>query len=484
MNTPGSRKPTGRRWAAVLAAGSMVVPALQGCGLHVYRAPVRPAPADPGLSPIGRALAYLDETQVKEVQHPFAGGADFPGNWPQYVLINFPVRLRARDVSPFIPAAIHHSLALIHEDTQAALGLESRQIARARAMRQASVEFMHRFEAPPGADLAGAYGFWPQEEVAIWQKPWLGRVRGDWMAGPFFWLFTDGPALEGPLYPLNVPQIPRAYGIHPDADDTAVIYAALWEAHRLDSAPEPNPPFHLFAEWRHTGREDLLADPDWLPEASGAFLTWFGSRRNDVDLVVNANVLYMLARFGRLGTEGAGDAQALIRNAIAGRMAGSVRDDIEQYYPNPMVAYHGIVRAFRSGPVPGLEPAALQIADTLRRHARFRNDGSVFWHFGQPALDTALGILILLDTGQHLDLVPGAVQSLLRWQNRRRGYWPEGYVFGGRSGRGHRVNWASAPASTAFALEALCRFVLAAEDRSDPRWQNLAELARRPIRTR
>lgn len=481
MSHPFGRKP-GRRRAACWAAMALAVLPLQGCGLHCYRARVRCPPIDPSLSPIERALAYLDETQVKTVIRPRAGGADFPGNWPQYVLIHYPLRIRARDVSPFLPACIHHSLSLIHEDTQAALGLTRHSVERTRSLRRAAAEFMQRFETPADSDLAGAYGFWlRKDETLSWQKPWLGRLRGDWLAAPFFWLFINGPAWEGPLAPLNVPQMPTSYGIHPDADDTAIIYSALLNAHRLDGGPAPNPPFHLFAQWRHTGQVDIPEPPDWLPASSGAFLTWFGSRRNDVDLVVNANVLYMLARFGRLDAEGAAEAQAVILEAVTGYLEGAYRDSIELYYPNPVMAGHAVARAFREGPVPGLEPAAKRLADDLRRRARFRKDGAVFWNVESPDLDTALSILVLLNTGQHLELVPGAVQFLLQRQHPRRGHWPEGYSGGGRSGRGRRINWVSAPFSTALCLEALCRFVLEAEGHEDPRWREVADQVRRRV---
>lgn len=479
MSARAETKPGWPRKTARRVFAGMLLALVPGCGLHFYYGPVQCPPSDPGLSPIARALAYLDETQVKEVLRPLAGGADFPGNWPQHVLINFPARIRARDVSPFLPACIHHSLALIHEETQAALGLPGQSIDRARALRQAAVEFMRRFEVPPGSPLAGAYGFWLRaEECAAWRKPWLERLRGDWLAKPMFWLFMHGPAMQGPLVALNVPQMPPAYGIHPDADDTAMIHLALLNAHRFDGGAEPRPPFSLLADWRDTGREELFSRPDWLPEASGAFLTWFGAPVNDVDLAVNANVLYLLARCGRRDAPGAAAAQALICQAVPAFLDGTARDTIEVYYPNPMMAYRCIARAFRAGPVPGLEPAVRHIADMLRQRARVRKDGTVHWNFGQPALDTTCGILILIDAQQHLDLVPGAARFVLQKQDPRRGNWPEGYAFGGRSGRGHRINWVSAPFSTALALEALCRIVLAAEDMPDPDWRKVAQSAR------
>lgn len=450
-----------------------------GCGLHAYRARARSGPIDPGLSPIGRALAYLDQTQVKSVLRPFAGGADFPGNWPQHVVAFYPVPLRARDVSPFLPAFIHRSLSLIHEDNQAALGLDDDQIARARVLRESAVEFMRRFESGPDDPAAGAYGFWPRrEDVRAYRKPWLGRLRGDGLAGPLFWTFMRGPAFEGPRTCLNVPQLPAAYGIHPDADDTAAVHLALLEAHRIDHGPFPHPPFVLFERWRDVDTVPLRTEPDWRRAPTGAFLTWFAATPNDLDLAVNANVLHLLARHGRLEAPGAAEAQALIADVLPRSLASVYRDDVHMYYPNPLMAYHCVARAFREGPVPGLAPAVDGIADELRRRARSRPDGSVHWNYGQPDLDTALGILVLLDSGRHPDLVPGAIQFLLDRQHPRRGHWPEGWASGGKTGRGHWIGWASAPFSTAMALEALCRFRLAAPDVPDPRWREMAERVR------
>jgi hypothetical protein len=82
--------------------------------------------------------------------------------------------------------------------------------------------------------------------------------------------------------------------------------------------------------------------------------------------------------------------------------------------------------------------------------------------------------LVLLNANRHLDLVPGAIRFLLDRQHPRRGNWVEGCAFGGTSSRGFRIRWVSAPFTTAMALEALCRFVLAAPNMPDPVWQDLA----------
>jgi hypothetical protein len=411
-------------------------------------------------------LEYLEASQLKTVERPFAGGADFPGNWPQFMRVSDRLLWvpRVREVSPFLPAFIHHALTCVNEQTVDALGLTPRHAEQARAMRRAAVALMRRFEEPAGSPLAGAYGFWlRREDVAAYHKPVLSFVRGDWILRPVLRWYFVGPCWHGPRFGLNInQQMHDTIGLHADADDTAILYATFHDDARLDSGPILRPPIDaLFIPWRDTGVAEMRVVQDWLPRPSGAFLTWFAPSMNDVDLVVNANVLCMLARDGRPDVPGAAQAIALINDVVQRRRQGVCHDRIGVYYPHGITAQYCLSRAYREGPVPALRPAVEILADEIERAAQQRPDGSVFWDYGQPHLDTAFAILVLLNAGRQTPLVASAVRYLVAQQDPKYGNWKEGYVWGGYADNGALSGWGSPALTTAIALEALCRWRIA-----------------------
>jgi len=167
---------------------------------------------------MARGLECLYRTQVTE-QEELETGGDYAGNWPQYF---GPVRLpaaSARKVSPFMVAFIHHALSHVVPENAESLGTTAEDLAKASAMRRSAVAFMLRFEAPAEAPAAGAFGFWPRAVSP--------STPVDQLLALFFLPILKGPVLGGDLGPLNIPFYPPLLAVPYDADDIAVVYAAL-----------------------------------------------------------------------------------------------------------------------------------------------------------------------------------------------------------------------------------------------------------------
>ena len=415
-----------------------------------------PAPSEP-LTPIARALRYLDFTQV-EVDYPIGNKRDYAGDWPQYFSFN-----RAgpyvRDISPFSPAFIHHALSLVTEDNRGVLELTDAEIDAARNMRARAVQFMLRFKAQDEAPDAGTFGFWPLDER--WQP-------GDLLLATILDCRWHGPRFGGYRVPANFTLYPHAFAIHTDADVTALVYTALLDNHVLDDGPFVSVALEqLFADWRDLGQVPQRNNQPWIGEASGAFLTWLAYREdpskpnpNDVDLLVNASVLYALGRYGRLETPGVSDAIALINEAIISEAHLSNPDRLSLYYPDNIALHYFVTRAYSEGGVTALAPAVDLLAHDLLATKQTDAAGRCFWDRGDPHLNTAFAILALLAAGQDPDVVRGAIDYLISEQDSITGAWEAGVFFLGRTDDGTEPVWLSPAFTTAMALEALCRYQL------------------------
>jgi hypothetical protein len=187
----------------------------------------------------------------------------------------------------------------------------------------------------------------------------------------------------------------------------------------------------FLVDWRDLGVVPRRLNPPWLPPASGAFLTWLTYRHrplprfpNDVDLVVNANVLYALARYGRLGVPGADQAVALINLATALGLHRGRLEEITAYYPDNLAFGYAVSRAFFEGPVPALEPSVRILADDLEASVRFRPDGTAYWDKGEPHLNTAFAVLTLLNARRETPIArwpilpPSRVRSAVSTRRR------------------------------------------------------------------
>src|SRR5436190_18102916 len=408
-------------------------------------------------SPIDRAIDFLFINQVQQPVDTIVNGArvvDFPGDWPQYFHLQGGEAFRVRDVSPFTVDFIHHALTSVEANSRV-IRLSQSDLAVARSMRQRAVAFIDRFASDPRAADAGTFAFWPYDTDPATPDALLTFLLTAWF---------QGPILGGQRVPINLPIYPSTLAIPSDADVTATAYATLLDAALFDGGPGTHLAFqHFFVDWRDLGVVPRRRNPPWLPPASGAFLTWLTYRDqpfplfpNDVDLVVNANVLYALARYHRLDVPGVADAVALINFATGAGLHRDHMEEISDYYPDNLAFHYVVSRAFHEGPVPALGPAVQILADDLEASVLSRADGTAYWDQGDPHLNTAFAVLTLLNAGRDTPIIDCAVNYLIGQQNALGGF-DEATFFVGRTDGGLVFDFSSPSFTTAMVLEALVR---------------------------
>jgi hypothetical protein len=432
-----------------------------GCGFGSDGVWVEPAAAEPNASTIAKAIHYLSAIQVSP-EEELQFGEDYAGDWPQYIVADVAPSIYVRDNSPFIPTFIHHALSWVTEERITVLGLSPADVDAARVMRRNAADMMRRFEAPADDPAAGTYGFWPATAEV--------RSGGDALLSELLQAIFRGPVFNGTRSPANIHAYPPAFAFPTDADDTAMVYAALLDDHVLDGGPVLDPPLDRYvSEWRYLGEVPLWFQPDWLVPDSGVFLTWlpYGDSPddptpNDVDLIVNADVLYALGRLGHLDTPGVDEAVAMINTMTAAGYHVTHLEEISRYYSLPNYAFHYCVsRAYYEGPVPALKPAVEQLADELEAAVLIAPDGTRYWDQGSPHLSTAFAVLTLLNAGRDGPLVDAALEYLAGQQDPTYGNWGEDVFIGGRMLNGTMIRWHSQALTTGIALEAFCRQRLA-----------------------
>ena len=418
--------------------------------------PVGLTAADPP-SPIERAIDFLAANQLQQSIDEMVNGArivDFAGDWPQFFHLQGGESFRVRDVSPFTVGFIHHALTSV-EANRKSVRLSPGDLSAARLMRRRAVSFMRRFESPSGAADAGTFAFWPYDRDPNTPDPLLSFFLTVWL---------QGPILGGQRVPINLSIYPSTLAIPSDADVTSTTYAALLDDAIFDGGPGTTAAFqHFFGDWRDVGVVPRRLNPPWLPHASGAFLTWLTYRDlpfplfpNDVDLVVNANVLYSLARYHRLDVPGVADAAGLINLAAGLGLHRDHPEEISSYYPANLAFQYVVSRAFKEGPVPALAPAVQIFADDLEASVLVRGDGTAYWDQGDPHLNTAFAILTLLNAGRDTPLIDAAIDYLLAEQNQAGGFG-EATFFVGRADGGQVFEFSSDSFTTAMVLEAFVR---------------------------
>ena len=411
-------------------------------------------------NPVHRAFNFLHINQIKTSFRETIKGVrfiDYAGNWPQFFYPNDEPNKRIREVSPFIVTFIHHALTHITKENMEILGLTEDFIKRARVMRKRAIDFMKRFKARTTDPDAGTFAFWPySDDIDEEENP----------SEQLALRIAKGPIFNGSREPINFDNFPDELAIPSDADDTATIYVALLDNILLDNGSEVNIKIdQFFADWRDTGEIPLRINPEWLPPASEAFLTWLIYKNppdnqipNDVDIVVNTNVLYCLARYNLLDTPGADEAIALI-NSITEQGLHRIPDaKISDYYPDNFAFYYLVSRAFHEGPVSDLESSINILANDLEQSVIFRDDGTAFWNKGNPHLNTAFAVITLLNAGGDKSIIDSSINYLVNEQNRLFGNWNEGIFFIGNTDGGQQINWVSTSFTTAIVLEALCRY--------------------------
>lgn len=175
------------------------------------------------------------------------------------------------------------------------------------------------------------------------------------------------------------------------------------------------------------------------PVSSFLFWTRTEASRYDIDAVVNANVLFHL---------GYSPQTAAIVPYLLNIIATEKEADCDLWYRNPFTVYYFISRLYKKG-LKEMDPTKPLMIDRILKSAH--PDGS----FGTSFLDTALGIIVLLNAGHDTPKIADAVEFLISKQ-KRSGGWPRWAVYYG--GPKKRLCYGSEELSTGFCLEALALY--------------------------
>ncbi len=305
-------------------------------------------------------------------------------------------------------------------------------------MLQSTLKTIHSFKR------GNTWNFWPMQEAVkgnisrsgpfnIWieiAEPVLRRINTRIGRGVVSFLRKRAglklPNLEWLnqvlTHPDNLQGADAIFNIPNDADGTSLAIALSYlHAHQLSSELE-----HAIEEvvhFRDKNRKHTQAGTmrsqfeHWLPENSGAYLTWLKQESgqlfkqahqglipngiNNVDIVVNANVLFMLSLTGKTRSKGYNACIDLLCKAVEQKAwpgAGL-------YYPQFLMFPYAFSRAIRDGGAQHakLEQASRKLLLDVLAEAKSRR-GLYYFEGGQDKsrhLSTALGLCTLLNLGEH-----------------------------------------------------------------------------------
>jgi hypothetical protein len=172
-------------------------------------------------------------------------------------------------------------------------------------------------------------------------------------------------------------------------------------------------------------------------------LYWFYTvtecRPNDVDLVVNANVLYYLGE--RPETE------PVIRRLIR-IVEEQAEESCDKYYANRFNFYYFVSRNYAVG-IRAFETVRDPIVARIKSCAR--SDGTI----GHHILHTAQAACALMDWKDHSTVLDGAIQAILGARDSRGGWKRCPFYYSGPS---KKLGWGSEELTAGFCLEALARY--------------------------
>jgi hypothetical protein len=218
--------------------------------------------------------------------------------------------------------------------------------------------------------------------------------------------------------------------LSPDVDDTATAWAAL---HRLGHPVDAG----ALALLRASRAEDGLFTT-WVGPPS----TWTGIDSRQTDLALNANALFL---FGLLGEAVPEVCRQVVAHATTGAFARGT-----PWYPSPLAFAYFLSRAHRDGGAACLAEAVPPVRAWVR--ARQQPDGG----WGDD-LETALGLLTLLNTGDESAAVTRGLQSILARQGAD-GFWALAPHYTTVKAAGEPAVYFGSPVlTTAFCLEALAK---------------------------
>ena len=383
------------------------------------------------------ALKHLESSQAK------TKGAYEPGQWPTVVTAILAPSLLGvgrwgkpyPEATIFTTSTIINVLRQIEEDGPEYRNEINPLINRAMAGFPAHAD-------PP------FYNFYP-----------LRQRNGAWVRGPRN--FYLAPYLRGLA---NVP---------PDADTNSVTYLAL-------RRPVPDKVMAAFARFRDLDRKPHYYDKDLGIINSGAFMTWLMDEKdpqmprkfghpelgqripfgtNDVDCVVNANVLKLLASQGKTRTPGYEEACRLVKDSIDRNQLGTCGI----YYPSN---YQLTMQVAEIGSLGGrclqsYEAKVLQyVLDTQHPNGSWSNSPP-----NRPdrihATALALNALMMLGNPanpEHRRKVRGGIEYLLSTSRRDENgnlYWKGQVFFSAVAQARFSVVWRSSSYTTVLAARAL-----------------------------
>lgn len=203
----------------------------------------------------------------------------------------------------------------------------------------------------------------------------------------------------------------------------------------------------LFYTW-FTFRPSLVPIKDFwmlnlraLKHPISTFLFWQKTEagRYDIDAAVNANALFYF---------GYRNETAPIVDYLMNIIDQEKEADCDLWYRNPFTIYYFFSRTYAAGVVQ-MEPAGEKIAQRIIKTAKA--DGS----FGEGVLDTALGIITLLNLEADSAHIASAVQYLIHQQKRSGGWLRWAVYYGGPK---KQLCYGSEEMTTGFCLEALARY--------------------------
>lgn len=235
----------------------------------------------------------------------------------------------------------------------------------------------------------------------------------------------------------------------PDVDNTACASKVL---QALDKKYQPNEEIllanrnksGLFYTW-FTFRPSLVPIKDfWLlnlralkrPVSYLLFWRKTEAGRYDIDAAVNANVLFYL---------GLNKNTAPIVPYLLEIINREKEGDCDLWYRNPFTIYYFISRNYNAG-IQQLEPAKEKM---IQRVLNTVNDEGAF---GNGVLDTALGIITLINCSYYSSALDTAVRYLINQQQSSGGWIRWAVYYGGPK---KRLSYGSEEMTTGFCLEAL-----------------------------
>ncbi|MFQ3598383.1 MAG: hypothetical protein SNJ55_02090 [Chloroherpetonaceae bacterium] len=177
---------------------------------------------------------------------------------------------------------------------------------------------------------------------------------------------------EGLSLPDNAPYLNalRLMKLDPDADCTALQALALDDSSHLEAIVQDLEFYRL-----DSVRFRL---PDFqravLPRADGVFLVWFppksrclNQKIEQLDIVVQAHILWLLQRFNRLDCNGRSETIAFLKSVIESDLILENPYAVSPYYPFPLVILYALSRAIIWGKIDALYNMRERLLNMTRR---------------------------------------------------------------------------------------------------------------------